>query len=349
MHKYWAEIYMAINARKDSEYFIAIAQKGIHSFMLLGVVDKDGKPNVLARVGKSNWIDSADDNKLLLTMKMATVGTLAVIEDEIVKRRSTKEEEIHYTAYSINYEQVKEFLALIAEIEKRHYADEDIKAAILELYGDDGLDQVAIECFVPTNESSESDEVTFEFQQLGKSEFIAPVDKKASFLEAGGKELHMTNTCRTTALGIVEAILGFVTTISSYFFIKPDYQTKLVGGNPEKETFYILPPPPNVYKNVSATQLQTMEKLYEKLEELPKSYSDKPETRAKFDALKDVYKSIAGENNLSAGDLLEKLNEHSGKKQALYTARASDPSVFTQIFGSSTKRMFKNIKEDLLV
>ena len=156
---------MTIHAKKSSEYFIAIAQKGIHSFMVLGVMDNDDQPKLLARVGKSNWVDPDEENKLLLIMKMLGEGSLAVIQDETVKRHSTKEEEINYSAYSLNYEQAKEFLALTAEIEKRRYADEQIKAALIRLYGNvsRALREVVIKCFVPVDEDSESDEVTFEF------------------------------------------------------------------------------------------------------------------------------------------------------------------------------------------
>ena len=127
---------------------------------------------------------------------------------------------------------------------------------------------------------------------------------------------------------MVEAILGFAANISKYFFIKPEYQTKFVGGNPVKETFYILPPPPNVYKeHLTLVQFKTLEKLYKRLEELPKSFSDRPETRTKFDALKDIYTSIAGENKLSVEALLKKFDEHKGKKDALFAARASNPSL----------------------
>ena len=84
------------------------------------------------------------------------------------------------------------------------------------------------------------------------------------------------------------------------------------------------------------------------MEEIPKLNPEDPKTRAKFDGLKSMYKEIAGENKLSAKDLLGKVLEHEEKNQnSLFEKRY--PNFLSRLFSisSSTKNMFNNIKHEL--
>ena len=84
------------------------------------------------------------------------------------------------------------------------------------------------------------------------------------------------------------------------------------------------------------------------MEEIPKLNPESSKTRKKFDALKLMYKDIAGENNLSAKDLLEKILAHENHNQtALFEKRS--PNFLSKFFStsSSTERMFNNLKQSL--
>ncbi len=68
---------------KDSEFFLSIAKQGIHSFMMLGVVN-DGAPQLLARVGKTNDIDPDFGRQGTMLQKALGDGTLARLAKEIL-------------------------------------------------------------------------------------------------------------------------------------------------------------------------------------------------------------------------------------------------------------------------
>lgn len=337
-----------ITLNKKDEYFISIAKQGIHSSMMLGIV-KDGQPKLLARVGKTNDIDPDCSSQFAMIKKAITTKTLSRIADEGLSRKEGSIADISYQAYAINYEQVKEFLGMIAEIEQRQIKNPEIVKGIQREYGSDGIEEEAIECFVPVEEGESV--VKFELKKLKECEFLTTEEIKAktsSEIASGVQQIHLNNTCRTSSKNIVEAILGFATDVSSYFFIAPKHQSKLIAGEPQKESFYVLPPPPNCAKNVSKEQEEALKKIYKRLEEIPKLNPESAETRKKFDALKSMYKDIAGENHLSAKALFGKILEHEDKNQnSLFEKRS--PNFLSNLFSlsSSTKRMFDDMENGL--
>ena len=336
-----------VTLKKKDEYFLSIAKQGTHSFMMLGVVVNDA-PKLLARVGKRGEIDPGASSTFTIIKKAILTRILSRLADEGVFRRSGHVSSINYQAYEINYEQVKEFLGMIYEIEEKQNQNPVIRDAIKRKYGDEGIEQEAIECFVPIEESG--DVVTFRLKKLNEYEFLATEELKVkinSEIISGVQEININNTCRTSSKNIVESILGFVTDVSNYFFIALKHESKLIAGQPEKESFYILPPPPNC-ENISKKQNSILKKTYKRLEEMPKLNPNSPETRNKFNALRAMYKNIAGENKLSAKELLEKILEHEYKNQnSLFEKRS--PNFFSRIFSisSSTKRMLDDMESNL--
>ena len=355
---------------KKDEYFLSIAKQGIHSFMMLGVV-KEGQPKLLARVGKTDDITPviSSSSSFSEIKKNVLSGNLARLADEGVSRREGHIADINYQAYAINYEQVKEFLGMIAEIEQRQLKNPEIQNGIKRLIDKkqhsleaktQEMEQKAkqmsgtelknimseisrrkelryeiededIECFVPVQENG--DVVKFKLKKLKECKFLTTEEiktKTSSEIASGVQQIHLNNTCRTSSKNIVEAILGFVTDVSSYFFIAPKHQSKLIAGQPAKESFYVLPPPPNC-ANVSKEQEAVLKKIYKRLEEIPKLNPESPETRKKFDALKFMYKDIAGENHLSAKALFGKILEHEDKNQnSLFEKRS--PNFLSRLF-----------------
>lgn len=331
---------------KKDEYYLTMAQQGLHSFLILGVVC-DGQPKSLVRVGKINDIDADASSAFLMTAKTITTGTLSRLADEGLYRKENHVVDIKYQAYTINFEQVKDFLQVIAEIDRKQFNDKVFMSRMKLKFGSHAIESQAIEGFVPTE--SEDDVVTFEFKKLKESNFLT---EKAQCTRnpdvfAGIQQIHMNNTCRTTSKTLLEIILGFVTDISSHFFITPKYQTELKGGKPSKDTFYILPPPPNC-ANVSQEQAFVLKKIYKRLEKIPLLYPEAAETRKKFDALKSIYNNIAGVNQLTTVELLEKIAQYEKmNKQDLFVQRA--PNFFSKLFSisSATQKMFHELSTDL--
>lgn len=346
--------------KRDQQFFLSVAQQGTkHSFMMLGFIKEDGTPGLLARVGKTNDIERPRNTNIFV--QVFGKANIARIRDEGIFRKKEQPTSITYKAYAINFEQLKEFLALIAELERKQLENPIIKKAIDEnpklkdpKITKEERDFIEsdrrIMCYVPTIERSDGT-INFEYKKLEACSFV-PSDKRDPVsrekLATQAQQIHVRNTCRTSALDIVESVLGFQTDISKEFFVAPPYKTTLHFGIPEKSTFYILPAPPNVNEHLSPRQLRVLQRLYKKLEDLPKLKPDDERTRNKFNALNKIYKEIAGENQLSAAQLLEKIiqNEQTNKN-ALFSLRS--PSFFSRLFSiqSSTEKTFSKIKKEL--
>ena len=308
---------------------------------------KDDVPTLLARVGKISDVDPDSGNPSCMISKMLRGGSLARLADEgITRNKENHVRAINYKAYAINYEQVKEFLILIAQIEKKQLNNSKIMDGMDHAYGAEASQHDSIRCYVPTSE--EEDLVTFEYKRLRESLFWRDLDNYQE-ISCAAQALQYRNTCRTTALRVFETILGFVTGVSEYFFIAPRYLGYLRKGQPEKSTFYVLPSPPNASEHeFTPKQRMVLDKLYKRMEDVPTLESDSQQTRDKFNALKTAYKEIAGSNNLSAAQLLQKIVEHEKKKEKeLFSKRA--PWFFSRCFNipSTTEKMFKEIERNL--
>jgi hypothetical protein len=305
---------------------------------------------LLARVGKTDDITPviSSSSSFSEIKKNILSGNLARLADEGVSRRNGHVANITYQAYAINYEQVKECLGMISEIEQRQLKNPEVLEGIKRKYGPNEIENKAIQCFVPVK--TNNDTIVFNLMKLKECEFLTTEEIKAktsSEISFGVQQIHLNNTCRTSSKNIIEAILGFATDVSSYFFIAPKHQSKLIAGQPAKESFYILPPPPNC-ANVSKDQEAVLKKVYKRLEEIPTLNPESPDTRKKFDALKSMYKDIAGENHLSAKALFGKILEHEDKNQnSLFEKRS--PNFLSRLFSlsSSTKRMFDDMEKGL--
>lgn len=322
---------------KGSEFFIAIGKQDIHSFVMLGVIKEDGTPQLLARVGKTGDVGNAC--LVTATIKAVGPGAPSRMQEEWIFGKTDKV--IAYQAYAINYEQYKECLELISAMEKSQRKNPLIK---------NDAERDRIECYIPTrgSDKSKNEQVILKYRKLSRVKFSTEkIQNMPEDTIKGVQELHITNTCRTTSINIIEAILGFKTTISKYFFVNPNYNTVLRNGSPDKDTFYILPPPPTailVGFNDMKKQVSTLEKIYKRLEEIPKKYPADPATREKFNALKTIYLEAAGDNTLDATTFLQKILEH--EKNVLYTKRA--PSFFSRVLSlpSSTEKMFKKFEKE---
>ncbi|AHE67039.1 hypothetical protein [Legionella oakridgensis] len=325
-----------LTVRRDSEFFISIAKQGIHSFIMLGVVGADGSPQLLARVGKTNDIDPDFASQATMTRKAILSQTMARLADEGITRRDDHVADVNYKAYAITYNQFKQFLELIGDIERRQLANPAIRDAVRD---------ERIQCYIPIESGVEADSITLKYQTLEGAGYHRESSADSAIV-TGAQSLHVSNTCRTTSLNILESILGFKTKVSRHFFIDPDYKSTLRAGQPDKDSFYILPPPPNTCHGVSTQQQYVLEKLYARLEKIPKIKPEDTKTREKFDKLKELYTQLAGKNQLSASELLVKINDHEAtNKTVLHEKR--DPGVFSRLFSTSTEKMYKEMRKHL--
>jgi hypothetical protein len=324
----------SIRVRKHSEFFIAIAKQGVHSFMMVGVVDDDQKANhLLARVGKSNDIDPDFRNNCIMARKEIFSTTKAQLKDEGITRPSGHVTRINYQAYSITFEQAHQFMKLIREVEAKQYPGKT--------------------CMIQGLLPSAEDETGYvDFHQrhlsaLDKNNSLQP-HPKSQDLALEASEINIRNTCRTTARNMVNTILGFDTKVSEHFFLAPKYKTTLISGLPNFNTFYILPPPANAYQKLTKPQKKVLSDLYKRLKDIPTKNRNSTETRDKFNAVKTLYQQIAGANTLKANKLLEAIITYEKNNQEkLYAIRS--PNFFSKCLGlkSSTEKTLKNIKAKL--
>jgi hypothetical protein len=359
----------SITVNKNDEFFFAIVKQGVHSFLLLGV-NNDNKQRVIARVGKTNDIDPDFRNTLKILHKNISKGSLARLADEGVSRRHSHQQSIYYQAYAINYEQMLEFLSLIKEIEEKQLANDRLNTAIEEALDNAYIDNPRIKAYVPSQETG--DVVTLQHKRLESWEQPHTTIEHDDLAQDASK-LKARNTCRTTTLNMVEAILGFKTHVSKYFFVKPRFKTKLLAGQPDPKTFYVLPLPPSCYQNLSKEQKITLKKLYHRLERIPVKHAKyrfiiKPDdelndkereqnerhlkfyrdSQNKFNIIKELYLEIAGINNLDANQLVQKIVKHETENHETLSEKR-DPGFLSRFFSvkSSTQRLLQNLEKDL--
>lgn len=335
---------------------MAIANKNGHSFLLLGVIDENGIAKTLARIGKRTDIDKDSEN-FYMHVKPIFQKTDARVTNEAMNRK--KSESISYQAYNISLEQYKQFLEMIAQIEddlKSHYKN---KGDSVDHKAKEDLD-AGIMCYVPDDQPG--DKVTFSFKEIAgltpeytKSEedewenVVIKPDLNVVSLSNETNHLTLSNNCRTFARSIMEQIIGVGKKISGFFLSDLNYRTKLVNSQPDNQTFYVLPPLPACSENASDTKVRfILEKLYAKLENIPKMESSSEKTRKKFDAIKSLYKKIAGNfNQPTAEQLLTEIQKHyEDNKNSLQSHRKNG---LAQFFGlaTDTEKLFKHVIKTL--
>jgi len=341
-----------IMVNKNSEFFISIAKEGTHSFLMLGVT-VDGKPQLLARVGKGNLIDKGFGVGFgsMFTMFGKVVGshTDASLMDEGISRNNNSD--ISYQAYAISYHQYLQFLALTKDIhlaqlkryEDRILPEVDYRKLTYPEKGVYKLRHEGIECYYPIQEEEKEEEeekLTFEYKNVDNfsSQSIHEEKRQNQAIIDGANEISAFNTCRTTARAILNYTLGYSPTIPALFAFGLDYNTTLTAGQPTSNTFYILPQPPNCF-NVNPTQMKILNELYQKLEDLPKNLPELTATRQKFDELKQLYQEIAGTPELPLGMLLDKITAHRASHNPLFDTRRGQGliSKFLELLGIKFK------------
>ena len=249
-----------------------------------------------------------------------------VLMDERIWREKKKSTKITYQAYDITYEQYVEFVQALE--------------ATQSLYN-------KFKCYKPY--ATNDDEVTLKF---GSAKVLPRLD--VNRIKGSVKELHIGNTCRHSAIALVEATQHAPVSpmVSSTFFMDLPYETVLEFGTPSEDIpFYVLPPPPTVFFESEKTKKKVITKLYERMENMLLLEPYSPDTQKKFLRLKELYLEIVGPSkNLSLDQLLKDIKSwkdlHQETLKVLRKTYFWDSLPFIQR-QSSTMKLITEIEAEL--
>lgn len=276
---------LVINKKKD-HFFISIAKKGVHSFIMLGIYDQNKVQQLLCRVGKFGDIGVKDPHyflKLQFICNSLFFTNKGGLADEGLSRKKRGRHPITYQAYDINYEQYLEFVSILESLQS---------------------DDCKFKCYKP--DTTTGDEVTLKPSQERK---LSPIN--VDKIKTSVNELNVGKTCRHSAIDLVEATqhAPVPSLVSSMFFMDLPYETVLEYGSPSKDIpFYVLPPPPAAFHELDNAKEKVITKLYSRMENMLLLEPTSEHTQNKFLRLKELYLKIVGpENELSLDELLKEI------------------------------------------
>ncbi len=318
-----------INKDKD-QFFIAICKQGAHSFLMLGVYDQNQVTHLLCRVGKFFDLPRESRNSRCYTTSSLIINALfssakAKIKDEKLSREAKGEVPISYQAYDLSYQHYLEFIQLLEGLQ---------------------TDDNKYKCYKPVAENQS--EV---YLKLTRDLIFTPRTDLGEII-ADTSEVRLNNTCRHTAIKLVEEAQHVPVSplISSNFFSDLPYQTRLDYGKPSADVpFYVLPPSPAAYPDLSEEKRSAVTKLYTRMEHLLLIDPYSVHTQNKFRSLKDLYTEIAGpQKDLTLDQLLFSIQ--SWKEANKSTLNVLRQKYFWDYFftrESATSQLITEIEQDL--
>lgn len=247
----------SIIVNKGDEFFIALAKstKGDdknHTFLMLGVI-QEGKPTILARVGKTYIHNKlAKDffreknlkSYVALYSSVLFSRTESTLQPESLKPRGP----ISYSAYAINFEQYKQFLRLLSFMKKT---------------------ELEYKFYQPTEE--QDDTVVMEITPI-QHEDLSKANLSEQNMVERAEYYDRNHHCRESAIEIAEYTQGIThltDDVSRHFYNNLSVVAEFSYGKP-REHFYVFPLPPESFeadeaKKVRLTRIfQRMENLLEK-------------------------------------------------------------------------------------
>ncbi|KTD08481.1 hypothetical protein [Legionella jamestowniensis] len=330
---------------KSDEFYIAIAknEEG-HSFIFAGV-KSNGENHLLARVGK---VKVDDDSACQFILKFGFSSIQSKLEDEKIYRNKGKRYAINYIAYTISYEQYLSFIGLLQQIqeEKRR----------------------SFQCYKPIEENDSKVKLQLTAEKTELTYQIEPKPRAKEIIEHT-ETLHCTNTCRHSALALVNYVFDSeqaTQDVSKQFFHDLPFHTTLVANDgvgfveyvrkkavtrqfvhPDNTIpFYILPAPPSSFKNLDPLKRKVMTELYHQLEKMVHISPELQKTAHKFSILKALYNEKMGINEESLSDFINSISMwKSIHRDELKTLRKTYffDSFFTR--ETATEKMFSRFEE----
>ncbi|WP_133126849.1 hypothetical protein [Legionella nagasakiensis] len=306
-----------VNKEQD-EFFIALAKKGVHTFVMLGVM-QEGRPVLLARVGKF----VIDDNQSCCRLggKLLFTGAKAELQPESLRLGG----DISYGAYVISYRQYLQFTKLMSMAQGSQ----------------------SIRCYLPEREDDTTAVLTL--KEIKKSESSDENTEQERKIIARTHHTQLSNTCRHTAIDLIEYTQGIrtlTTNVSRLFFQSLPLQTKFSYGVAQ-DHFYVFPLPPEAY-HAEKEKRVILTKIYRRMENLLKKDPYGDNTIAKFSALKRLYVQQAGIPMDDVEQALDSIRQWKATSQPVIEHLRAQ-SFFGKLFVSvsSTKVMADEIESML--
>ena len=303
---------------KKSEFFIALGKTGIHSFVMLGVMQA-GEPKLLARVGKTNRVDKDIESPCKVTAKALFSHTDSELQNEKLELTNN----ISYSAYAINYAHYQQFIKLTSLAQ-----------------GSKGL-----KCYQTVRE--DDDTYVMSFDLLAQPELANASEREQAIVQRT-KNLHVTNTCRNTAIDLVEYTQGTPLSgnVSHTFFRDLPLSAVFNSGKPDRH-FYVLPLPPAAHE-ADQEKMVILTKIYKRMEQLLQKDPYGQNTIEKFKALKMLYQQQAGVPNGNIVEALASIKQWKADHKVVIS-QLRDQSFFGKLFvsQSSTSAMADDIESSL--
>lgn len=312
--------HITVNLASD-EFFIAVAKNNnnLHSFVVAGVV-QNNIPILLAVAGKHKH-----GNGYIFT----TESISSVYDDSI-----------NYTAYSINFDQYKQFIDLLSNSATQQVSRK-------------------ARCYIPFPNKKTLPLMTLTFSELQYA--TAPTPSQQRLLKRA-THLTPTNTCRHTAIDTIEYIQETneaTQHVSRFFFMDLLLKYDLPKQNDKKPAtpihpFYILPAPPHAH-NVGIETSAVLIKLYHRMHHLLKKDPYSQCTQNKFKALKTLYQTLSGQPHDDLNVLLTSIqqwkNEYHAsisplRQQGLFGQLLNQLSIS---YKSSTQTLVDEIEKEISV
>ncbi|KTD09266.1 hypothetical protein Lgra_2501 [Legionella gratiana] len=321
---------MSITINKQTDkFFISINKQGVHSFVMLGVYDQNKAKHLLCRVGKFGDNEDKDPNCALVTKFLCNAlfyKNKAKLGDEGVTRTKKGSTPITYQAYDITYAQYLEFIQTLESLQ---------------------TDDNKFLCYKPV--ATNDNEITFE---LSNNLSFPPQPEHR--IKKNVTELHVGNTCRHSAIALVEATqhAPVASLISSHFLTSLPYKTVLDYGKPSDDIpFYVLPAPPAAFSELGNAETKIITKLYQRMEHMLLLEPNSQSTQDKFLRLKELYLNIIGpQKKLSLTELLKSIQTWKQDNELILTSLRKKyfwDSFFTR--KSATMSLIEEVERDLQV
>ncbi|CAM2995922.1 hypothetical protein [Legionella worsleiensis] len=286
-----------LNTQKD-KFFIALGKQHDHSFVMFGVYDQNKVRRLLCRVGKHKY--EPDDEKTNIIVKGVRnlsnfffSSVKAKLGSEPIYKKKPCVDPISYQAYEATYEQYLELIGIIEGVSQK---------------------KRPIWCFKPYDHNDDYVLLT------EKNSRVTQKTDHHKEIKDNVESLSVSNTCRHTAIRLVEEVLKtpLSPSISSRYFVDFLCKTQLVHGVPSSDIpFYVLPIPPNQFTTQSPAHQDILKKLYARMEHLITLDPNSVATMEKFNSIKAQYNQLAGSPALSLEQLLESIQSWKERDKAL--------------------------------
>jgi hypothetical protein len=245
--------------------------------------------------------------------------------DERLSRTSKGQIPISYQAYDLSYQHYLEFIQRLEGLQT-----EDNK----------------YKCYKPVAENG--NEVSLKLT----SDLVFTPQTDAGDIRDDAREVSINNTCRHTAIKLIEEVqhTPISSLVSSNFLSNLPYQTRLDYGKPSDDIpFYVLPPSPAAYPDLSKEKRSVLTKLYLRMEHVLLIDPHSVQTQNKFQSLKDLYTEIAGpQKDLTLDELLFSIQSwKEGNKSTLNVLREKYFWDYFFTRESATSRLISEIEQDL--